>query len=266
MSIQWSLVLFTALTGLAGWMYACIATDEFLCKTKQTAFKAALVALVVAIVGGVASVTHLAHPENMLNVLGHPTAGIFVEALLTGLMCLCGIVYLVLVKREAGAGARKAFAVLAAAIGIILSFAAGYSYMMASIPAWNTILLPFAYMGSAIPAGVAAYLMVAALQKEEADALKPYGMFLLVGGLIAALTILVYMCLAGLGQIGLGIVAVILGGLAPAACGLMITRKPEKASTYAVVALICAFAGVLCVRCAMWLVFDKAINLFGLTI
>lgn len=266
MSVQWSLALFTALTGIAGWLFACVAADEFLGKTKQTAFKASLVALIIAVVGGIASVTHLAHPEHMLNVLGHPTEGIFLEALLTGLMCLCGIVFMILVKREAGAGARKAFAVAAAVLGIVLSFAAGKSYMMASIPAWNTFLLPLGYLGTAVPGGIAAYLVVAASCEDEKANLKQYGTFLLVGGVVAAITGLLYLCVATSSQLALGAAVVLVGGVAPAVCGYLITRHPEKTMQYAAIALACAFVGAMCYRCAMWLVFNKVVNLFGMAI
>ena len=114
MEIQWSLVLFTALTGMGGCMFACVAADEFLGRAKAAAFPAALVSLIIAVVGGLASVTHLSHPDRIMGALSHPTSGIFTEALLVGCLCVCVVVYLVLLKREAGAGARKAVAVIGA--------------------------------------------------------------------------------------------------------------------------------------------------------
>lgn len=266
MSIQWSLVVFTALTGLAGWLYACVALDEFVGKTRQTAFKASLVALITAVVGGLASVTHLAHPEHMLSVFNHPTEGIFLEAVLVGLMCLCGIVYLILVKRESSGGARKAFAAGAGILGIVLSFAAGMSYMMDSIPAWNTFLLPLGYLGSVVPGGVAAYLVMAASQREDETALAFYGKALLGAGIVATVCSAFYLWVATQSQAGIGVCAVLVGGVLPALCGLLVMRKPSQAMRYAVIALVGAFIGAMGLRCAMWLVCDKAIDLFGLTI
>ena len=40
MESQWSLVLFTALTGMGGCMFACVAADEFLGRAKAAAFPA----------------------------------------------------------------------------------------------------------------------------------------------------------------------------------------------------------------------------------
>lgn len=196
MEIQWSLVLFTALTGTAGWMYACVAADEFLKKAPKSAFVASIVAFVVAVVGGLASVTHLSHPDRMLNALQHPTSGIFVEAALIGCFCVCVAIYAIMVKRGVSESARKVVVVIGAAFGIALSFMAGESYMMEARPNWNTPLLPLGYLGTAIPAGVAAYLTVVAARKEIDDA-KPYAVTLLVGGVVAAVTALAYGLSAG---------------------------------------------------------------------
>ena len=156
MEIQWSLVLFTALTGMGGCMFACVAADEFLGRAKAAAFPAAVAALVIAVVGGLASVTHLSHPDRIMGALSHPTSGIFTEALLVGCLCVCVVVYLVLVKREAAAGARKAVAVIGAVFGVLLSFMAGESYLMEARPNWCSQLLPLGYLLTAVSEGIAA--------------------------------------------------------------------------------------------------------------
>lgn len=181
MEIQWSLVLFTALTGMGGCMFACVAADEFLGRAKAAAFPAAVAALVVAVVGGLASVTHLSHPGRIMGALSHPTSGIFTEALLVGCLCVCVAVYLVLVKRGAGASARKAIAVIGAVFGVLLSFMAGESYLMEARPNWCSQLLPLGYLLTAVPEGIAAYLVVVAAKAKDAD-VAPYGRALLVGG------------------------------------------------------------------------------------
>lgn len=38
MTIQWSLVLFTALTGIGGWTFVCVAADEFLAVRRPPRF------------------------------------------------------------------------------------------------------------------------------------------------------------------------------------------------------------------------------------
>lgn len=156
MTIQWSLVLFTALTGIGGWTFVCVAADEFLGRAKTAAFPAAVVAFALSAVGGLASVTHLSHPDRIMGALGHPTSGIFTEAVLVGCVCVFVAIYLVMLKRGASDGALKAVAVIGAVFGVLISFMAGESYLMSSRPNWDTQLLPLGYMLTAMTLTVAA--------------------------------------------------------------------------------------------------------------
>ena len=264
MSIQWSLVLFTALTGIAGWMFVCIAADEYGKWTKKTAPMATIVAIVVAVIGGVASVTHLAHPENIMNVFGHPTEGIFLEALLMGLMCLFGIIYLIMVVRGSEGSGRKAMAVLAAIFGVLLSFFAGKSYMMAAIPSWDSFLLPLGYLGTAIPGGFAAYLLVVGMQKEDNLAIETYGNRLMIAGIVGAILGVLYFLFTAHSQLLIGLI-VLVCGIVAAVCGAQVKKHPEKVMMWAALALVCALVGIICYRVSMWLAYDRVVDLFGLT-
>lgn len=265
MEIQWSLVIFTVLTGAGGWMLAGLAIDEFAATRKmRTKFTAAIVALVLLVVGGCASVTHLSHPENMLNALQHPTSGIFVEALLIGVTAVLVIAMLVALRKGASAGACKILAVLAAVFGVLLSFMAGASYMMDARPAWNTVLLPLAYAGTAAPAGIAAYVACVAASKEEG--LRLQGCVLAVCGCVAAVTAAAFALAEGGNQdatmVWLG--AVVVGGMVPAALGIVIARMPRSGLAAAVVACGAALVGAACLRCFMWLLPTGISNFFGL--
>lgn len=266
METQWSLVLFTVLTGAAGWTLGCVAVDEFIRKTKNdTNFVAAIVAIVMAALGGIASVTHLSHPENMLAALNHPTSGIFTEALLVGLTALFALVYLVVLKRAAGDAARKIFAVLAALFGIVLAFAAGASYMMAAQLMWNTPLLPLAYGGTAMPLGVAVYLLIAQARGEQE--LKTFQLLLMVGGAVAAITGLFYGMATGAAAhepLLLWGLVVIIGGVAPALCGWFASKQPASALVLYVVATVAAFIGCAALRCVMWATSTVVNNFFGM--
>ena len=78
------------------------------------------------------------------------------------LLAVVAIVYAILVKREASAGARKVFAVLGIIAAIALTFACGASYMMSSHAMWDTITRPLAYLGTAAASGTALYLALCA--------------------------------------------------------------------------------------------------------
>lgn len=257
MAIQWSLVIFTALTGLGGWMFACVALDSVAGRNQSKSLTAALVSLAAIVVGGIASVTHLSHPERMLAALGHPTSGIFTEAVLVGLSSACIIVFAILAAKGASAGARKAFAVLGAVFGIVLSFMAGYSYMMSSTAVWDNILLPVGYLCTAIPAGVAAYLAVVGAERE-AGSLRPFAILLIVGGILAAVASIAWPASAGaVGSTAAFLAAsIVLAGGIPAVCGALMTKRPEQALVLALIALIACLVGMVCFRCMMWEAFD----------
>ena len=58
---------------------------------------------------------------------------------------------------------------IGAVFGVLISFMAGESYMMSSRPAWDTLLLPLGYMLTAMPGGVACYLVVVAAKAKDAQ-------------------------------------------------------------------------------------------------
>jgi anaerobic dimethyl sulfoxide reductase subunit C (anchor subunit) len=199
----------------------------------------------------------------MLAALGHPTSGIFTEAVLVGITAIFAIVYLVMLKREASDAGRKVVICIAAAVGIVLSFMAGASYMMAARASWNTFLLPLGYMATAIPAGVAAYLTVAAARKQKIEA--PLPTILLAGGIIAAVCAALYAFASG--QLAnsilyIWVMAVLVGGLLPAVLGYMLQKKPESALSFAAVALLGALIGSVAFRCFMWLAATNVDNFF----
>ena len=74
MEIQWSLVLFTAISGAGAWLFAFIGLNEFLGRARNDKglMVGCVLAAVLLAVGGVASVTHLSHVDHVLWVLQHP--------------------------------------------------------------------------------------------------------------------------------------------------------------------------------------------------
>ena len=259
MAIQWSLVLFTVLTGIAGWMFAGVAFDSLRGKNQPKAFFAGLIALIVMAVGGIASVTHLSHPDRMLAALSHPTSGIFVEAVLVGLAGVCMIVFIILAKRGASAGAQKVFAVLGAIFGIVLSFMAGSSYMMSSTSTWNTVLLPIGYLCTSIPGGLGAYLAVVGAGDRDSARLLSIGT--IVGGVLAAIASLAYVAVTGFPASAMAPLwagCVLCGGVVPVVCGVMGMKTPERTATFGVVTLVGGLVGSACFRVIMWQVFALA--------
>jgi len=268
MDIQWPLVFFTVLGGAGGWLIAIAALNEFTGKSSNAKVRrtALIVGIVLVVVAGCASATHLTHPDRMMAALGHPTSGIFTEALLTGLITLASIIYLVLIKREASKSSLKVVAAIAGILGLVLPFATGMSYMMSSKPAWDTILFPLACFGTTAVTGFTTYLVIQATSAEEKAALDWTSLATAVVGLVAALLAIIYAGYAGaLGgaQAGMfwgGVVAV--GCLLPAVCAFLM-RKGNSGVALAVTALVGAYVGSFVFRCFMWLIGTTIMTLIG---
>ena len=269
MDIQWSLVLFTAIASCGTWVSVGVAVDELRGLTQRTNLVASVLALVLAVVGGIASVTHLSHPDRIMAVLSHPTAGIFLEALLIGLFIAAVAVYVILLKRDASAGARKAVAVLAAVIGIVFSFASGYSYMMEARTTWNTIALPLGYMGFGAASGLSLYLLLAACKKESVEAVKLAGWETVIGGVLALVSGLAFGFASGAATgdaAAIFWVALVCGGLAPLVCGWLARSKPASAVTMATVSFAGGISGSIAFRAVMWMVGTAVANYFGIVL
>lgn len=241
-------------------MFVGVAADKLLGRNDDKLFSASIVAICAMVVGGIASITHLAHPENILSALNHPASGIFIEAVLCGLAIVAMAVFAILIKRGSSEGAQKAFAVLGAAIGVILSFMAGHSYIMSAVSTWNTMLLPVGYLCTSIPVGAALYLCMVA-KNATAESVQVAAVLLVAGGILAAIVSIAYVVAVG-AFAWLGVLTcvgcVLVGGVVPAVCGYIALKKPEKAFTISIVALCCAFMGAIVFRCAMWMAYALA--------
>lgn len=270
MDIQWSLVLFTALSGAGAWLFACVGINTFKGLAKKSVLPASLAAVALLAVGGLCSVTHLSHPERMLSALGHPAPGIFLEALLLGILAVVALVYAVLLKREASMTGRKVLAVIGIVLAVVFSFSCGSSYMMASQASWNTVALPLGYLGTAAASGTAVWTLMTALFKEDVEAVRFAGRQMVVGGALALVLALAYGMLSGVAggsEVPLFWIAVVAcGGLAPAVFGWLIIRDPGKALTYSVIALTGALIGSVAYRALMWLVGSTLMALFGVVV
>ena len=207
MEIQWSLVLFTALSGAGAWLVACAGLDAFKGLAKKTVVPAVVTGIVLIIVGGIASATHLSHVDRIMAVLAHPAPGIFLEAVLLGIDVVVAVAFLVLYRRGASEGVLKGLGVVAVAMAAVFSYACGSSYMMSSQLAWNTVALPLGYLGTALAAGTALWYLLCAARREEGAALSFAATETLVGAAAALVTSLAYGLLAGIVGAFIGAVA-----------------------------------------------------------
>ncbi|MCD8200323.1 MAG: dimethyl sulfoxide reductase anchor subunit [Coriobacteriaceae bacterium] len=167
MEIQWSLVLFTVISGAGAWFFAFAMLQSLIRKAAEPSRLECIIAVIILAVGGLASITHLSHPDRVLNALQHPTSGIFIEATLIGICIVLIAIYFILLVRNAAPRARLLFGILAMIVCVVFSYECGNSYTMESRPAWMTFSLPLAYCGTAAAAGGGVLLLVKALTRPE---------------------------------------------------------------------------------------------------
>ena len=154
MSIQWPLVFFTLFVGLGcGTFVSSVVLTEWGGKAKQIRTISSMIAIVALGIGGMSSTMHLGHPERMFGALGHPTSGIFMESTMIFLLGLSIVVYLLALRRNASDATCKLIGTVGGVLAVVLAFVNGDAYVMASIPAWNTWILPALYVASAAVMG-----------------------------------------------------------------------------------------------------------------
>lgn len=240
-------------------MFGFVGLNELTGWSKKSPRTTAWCALALAIVGGCASVTHLSHPERMMNALSHPTSGIFTEAVLVGILSVCIIVFLVCAYRGI-AGGQKAFGVIGGVFGLLLAFMAGYSYIMEAETAWATALLPVGYLATALAMGAGLWWALAAPDQENGA--KEAVLSALVCSVVGLLGICAWAASSGAFTAQAAIVVVALVCEAAAIVLALAARKnPQSAYAWTFVAAT-VVAGLL-YRVLMWTMGGGIYGFFG---
>ena len=274
MAIQWPLVLFSLLAGGAGGLLAFTGLSELLGGSRTVRRRASWVALALLVVGGLASVAHLASPLHAISAVTNllSFSGISIELMLLGLTFVVALAYAIVVKRLRNALAAKALAVVGGILGLALGYFCGHGYVIEAQPTWMHESLPLAYFGTALACGAFAYDAIAARCGTAADELSgrmPVALVVCAG--IATVTLISYVGFLGFPAAGNevllwgGIVACgMLGTVAPALVRLLAPQVPALPADVA--GLLCAVAGGVSVRMLMWVCATGYLNLFAHTV
>lgn len=268
MAAQWSLILFTVISGAGAWLFA-FAMIQALAKKGALPTKAeTITSAVLLAVGGIASATHLKHIDRIFEALNHPTSGIFVEAALIGVLIALMVVYFILLVRKSNEGAIKAVGVITAIVAIVFPFMCGYSYMMEARQAWMTIALPLAYWGTAAAAGAGLNIMMKAYAKADDSAISFAGILTVIAGVIAIVTSAAFfMYAAGWlegadGSTMAWIVTTIVAGAVSLAGGAWAWKQTSAGMPAGVVACAAGVVSAIAMRLAMWLVGTPLLDFF----
>lgn len=287
MSIQWPLVFFTLFAGCGSGMLVFIGVMAFLNEAKRSRVIGSLVAMVLLILGGLCSLLHLEQPANVMAAITNlgSFSGISVELMLLAATVVFALVYYICVKRKASDSTLKIIAVVGALFGLLMAFAMGNSYVMESRANWDTILLPFAYLGSNLALGAFAMGLISLATKEAWSRKLNIALFVMVA--IETVSFILYPAMIGVSAFSDANSAMFWGGLIicgvvlPLVIGLLMLR-PGKTSTASAedasssessqgatpklgfigIGGVGVVASALSLRCLMWLVGSGVASFF----
>lgn len=298
METQWPLVIFTLFVCLTSGILGGMSILALKGEGKTLQMTALITSAVSLVVGGLGAFLHLQHWERIFNGFGHITSGITLEFIGCIVFAVVLVLYFLMMRRAEDGMAPKWCGVLAIVVGLALPVVTGMSYLMASLPSWNTPLLPVYYLANTVFMGGLTALVIAGLTRD--DSARDLGVKMaLVGGALQLVAVFVYAFVIN-GSAGLysadiqyyfdptlpdvamvdraSIVGGIFAGsqaltfwLGVVAVGLVVplvltwlAKKVEagtKLAAYAGAALACVVVGGLCWRVILYVV---AISIFAL--
>lgn len=269
MEIQWSLVLFTAISGIGACFFGASCLQALLKKGEMPTKLECIVAFVLVAVGGSISVTHIIHHlDRIVAALSHPTSGIFIEALFTGIFCAIIAVYFIMVLKNVAERPRKIVAAIAIVVAVIYAFECGNSYNMTSRPAWTTYALPLGYCLTAVGGGCALNLLLKGLVKETEERCAFSALIALAGAVLGLLGTAIFAIgaagyiMTAEGALTWAVISVVLELAAIIASVLCWNKKPGLAVSVGACITACGFVYAIGFRVLMWNVGTPILDFF----
>ena len=297
MELQWPLILFTTLVAWSAGLFGAQAVAVLRGGGGRAQMPALVASVALLAAGGIAVFFHLQHWERIFNGFGHITSGITLEFVGCIVFAVVLVLYFLMMRRSEDGMAPKWCGILAIVVGAALPIVTGMSYLMPSLPVWNTPLLPVYYLCNTVLMGGLSALVIAGA--TGADDVKGLAIKLVVAGGIAQLVVVAAYAVAISSMGGLysdvtyyfdptlpdvGMVdtdavvgslftgsqalafwlgAVILGSVAPVVLGIVARTVSDvkKLAAYAAAGLVCAVIGGLCWRSILYVV---AVSVFAL--
>ena len=154
--------------------------------------------------------------------------------------------YLIVAFRsDEESSAPRIVGIVGLVLGVLMGVAAGYS-MAVGRADWNNIVLPVAYLGSAVAMGGSLFASLMAVLREEAPDFRKVALISLVGAVVQAIGFVVFGALTGFAvdAVLYWVGAIAVGTVVPLIC---LAASP-KARALVFASLICSVAGALCLR------------------
>lgn len=273
MEIQWALVFFTLFVGIGTGVFAYVAVAELMDKMEPIRRKGAILALCAVILGGIASVFHLSHPFRAVNVLGHLNTSVGRELLFLGIVVVLIAAYILMLRGNSSSSTKKTVSVAGLIFCIVLAFEVGATYILPARPAWNTYLLPLAYLVSAGVLGIfVIYVLLLRAQGEETQ-LGWVNRLAFTAIIVQAVCMFTYVSntavyfntpviTSGTGSLLFWLGVVLIGLAVPFILTLRFIQSKKNAQGIAVISLVCVLIGGIAFRALMY-VLGSGVNLIG---
>ena len=190
MEIQIPLVIFTS---FLAWAAGIFGTQCILALQKRggaVQLPALICSAAVLVVGGIAVVFHLTHPFNLFNGFGHITSGITQELIAIVLLAVAMVLFFLMLRRSEDNTVPQWLAVVGIVLVLVLIVAMGHSYMMPSLPAWDTVLQLLSLLGAACVMGPATVAFIGAARGIEIEGI---GLLAVIGAAVNAVLSAAYM-------------------------------------------------------------------------
>ena len=156
-----------------------------------TGQRALMIAGVVLLaVGGIAVFFHLEHWERIFNGFGHLTSGITQELIAIVLLAVVMVLFFLMLRRSEDSTVPQWLAVVGIVAVLVLIVAMGHSYMMPSLPAWDTVLQLLSLLGGACIMGPATVAFIGAVRGEDIPGI---GLLVVIGAAVNAVLSAAYM-------------------------------------------------------------------------
>lgn len=196
MELEWPLILFTFFVCLASGILLSQGVMTVLGKGKKMQLASLVSSLVALVIGGISVFLHLQHWERIFNGFGHITSGITLEFIGCVIFFIVLVVFFLMMRRSEDGQAPKWCGVLAIIVGVGMPAVTGDSYLMESLPTWDTFLLPVYYVVNAIFFGMLANVIIANVTKDE-EVIPTSSMVAVVAGIVSLVLVIAYAAYIG---------------------------------------------------------------------
>jgi anaerobic dimethyl sulfoxide reductase subunit C (anchor subunit) len=193
MEVQWELLFFSLFVAVGMGSFAFVAVTEVRGELESVRLPGVFTSLFALGLGSLASFFHLGHPERIFHMLGNMRSGISQEFISTAVIITVVIIYaFMLMKKDSDGVKRRRLAIVGIVLSCLVVLSTGKIYLQGARPAWNTLVIPFLYLSTAIPLGLFTMSIWVSIKSEDEEVAKNISKWLLFGQVMFGFMVLAY--------------------------------------------------------------------------